>query len=341
MLSRWARPWGVLVALCLVAPSVSALSDEERSGARAAANQGVEAFDQGRWTDAIELFSRAEEIVHSPVHLSFIARAEVKLGHLVRASELFNRIKREPLPSNPPKALADAVANANLQLDALEEQLAYVEIKVTGASARDLTVTTDGVVVASALVAVRRPIDPGTHLFKASGNVGGSEPLTANFKPGEHKVVELVIKPELATAPAPIAPTAPGPLMSPPESAPTSSSGSGLRIGGYTAIGVGVVGVALGTVFIVGAKSKGDKADEAYNACGGASCPIADRGNIQALEDDQARNKTFAVVSYSIGGAALATGITLLILGSKHASSESAGITPMLGFRSIGLKGVF
>ncbi len=347
MLSRWARPWGVLVALCLVAPAVSALSDEERSGARAAASQGVDAFEQQRWAEAIELFSRAEEIVHSPVHLSFIARAEVKLGHLVKASEIFNRIKREPLPSNPPKALVDAVANASTQLDELEDQLAYVEIKVSGANTRDLTVTTDGVAVANALVAVRRPIDPGSHVFQASGTVGGSAPVTATFKPGERKVIELTIKPELATAAAPIAPAATAVASTSvastaPESPPApTSSNHGLRIGGYTALGVGVVGVALGTVFIVGAKSKGDKADEAYDACGGPSCPTADRGYVQSLEDDQARNKTFAAVSFGVGGAAIATGITLLILGNKHANPDAAAITPMLGYRSLGLRGAF
>jgi hypothetical protein len=341
MLSRLLGPSGVLVALCLLAPSVSALTDEERSGARAAANQGVEAFDQQRWADAIELFSRAEEVVHSPVHLSFIARAEMKLGHLVKASELFNRIKREPLPANPPKAQADAVANASAQLDALEEQLAYVEIRISGAKAQELTVTTDGLVVASALVAVRRPIDPGVHVFKASGAVGGSEPVTAVFKAGERRLIELLIRPELGVAASPVAPGAPAPTGNAPEEAPASSSGSGLRVGGYTALGVGVAGAALGTVFILGAKSKGDQADEAYEACGGASCPTADRAHVRELEDDQARNKTWATISFGVGGAALATGITLLILGNKHAKVESAGITPMLGYRSIGLKGAF
>jgi hypothetical protein len=338
---RWARAWGVVVALCLVAPSVSALTDEERAGARAAANQGVEAFERERWAEAIELFSRAEEIVHSPVHLSFIARAEVKLGHLVKASELFNRIKREPLPSNPPKAQADAVANASAQFDELAEQLAYVEIRIVGANARDLTVTTDGGVVPSALVAVRRPIDPGSHVFKATGIVGGSPPVTANFKVGEHRLIELSIKPELAAAATPVAAGEPVPETTATAPEDAAHSGSGLRIAGYTALGVGVVGAALGTVFILGAKTKGEQADEAYAACGGVSCPIDARGHVQSLEDDQARNKTFAVVSFGVGGAALATGITLLILGRQHPTPDSASIMPMLGFRSIGLKGAF
>jgi hypothetical protein len=343
MLFRWACRCSVLLGLCLVSPSVRALSDEERSGARAAANQGVEAFEQQRWAEAIELFTRAEEVVHSPVHLSFIARAEMKLGHLVKASELFNRIRREPLPANPAKAQADAVANATVQLQELEDQLAYVEIKISGANPRDLTVTTDGVIVASALVAVRRPIDPGSHVFKASGVVGGSEPVTVLFTAGERRLVELVIKPELASAAAPALPGASPAVAteSPLDAVPASSSANGLRTGGYTALGVGVVGATLGTVFMFGAKSKGDQADEAYAACGGASCPTAERANVQDLEDDQARNKTLAAVSFGAAGAALATGITLLVLGNKSARTDSASLTPMFGFRSIGLKGAF
>lgn len=328
------------MAVCLVAPSVSALSDEERSGARAAANQGVEAFEQQRWADAIELFSRAEAVVHSPVHLSFIAQSERKLGHLVKASELFNRIKREPLQANAPKAQADAVSNASVQLEEIMEQLAYVEIEIKGANARDLTVTTDGIVVPAVLVSVRRPIDPGTHVFKAHGTVGGSVPVAANFKSGERKLIELVIDPRLASGAPPVAPSAAVAESNGTEREPSSLPVNGLQIAGYSALGVGVVGAALGTVFVLGAKSKGDKADQAYDACGGAACPSEDRGYVQSLEDDQARNKTFAAVSFGFGGAALATGITLLILGGKQ-KPASAGIQPFLGDRSIGLKGAF
>src|SRR5689334_20899999 len=60
------------------APSALALTDEERAAARAAAGQGADAFAAGKWQEAVELFSRAEALVHAPAHLMFIARSELK-----------------------------------------------------------------------------------------------------------------------------------------------------------------------------------------------------------------------------------------------------------------------
>ena len=93
------------------APSF-AVTDTERAGARAAANQGADAFDQGKWAEAVELFSHAEALVHSPIHLSYIARAQLKLGHWVEAYELFNRIKREPVEAPVSAPVAEEAADA-------------------------------------------------------------------------------------------------------------------------------------------------------------------------------------------------------------------------------------
>src|SRR5262245_55707147 len=53
-------------AVLLVAFGAQAQSDEERAGARAAAQEGASAFREKRWSDAIDLFTRAESLVHSP-----------------------------------------------------------------------------------------------------------------------------------------------------------------------------------------------------------------------------------------------------------------------------------
>ena len=75
-------------ALCLlsVRPAFAA-SDEEKAGARAAATQGQAAYEKKNWAEALDLFTRAESLVHSPVHLLYKARALVQLGQLVKARE--------------------------------------------------------------------------------------------------------------------------------------------------------------------------------------------------------------------------------------------------------------
>src|SRR5258706_10178573 len=91
-----------LSGVLLHAPDVRAQTDEERAGARAAATQGADAFSQNRYADALDLFARAESLVHSPSHLLYMARSLEKLGKLVRARETYLKITRERLEPTAP-----------------------------------------------------------------------------------------------------------------------------------------------------------------------------------------------------------------------------------------------
>jgi hypothetical protein len=328
-----------------------AVTDAERAGARAAANQGADAFDQGKWAEAVELFGRAEALVHSPIHLSYIARAQLKLGHWVEAYELFNRIKREPLEQPVSTAAANAVADANRQLSTLDTQLPYVTLVVKGADQQGVTVTMDGTAVPSALIGVLHPVNPGSHKFRATSPTQASPEQTVEIKAAERQTVELVLS-ATAVAAVPVAPVAaaaaqpasPTPVP-PPEPGPSSSSGSAMRIGSYVALGVGVVGVGLGTVFLLSANSKQKDADSAFDACGGKACSGPDRAKVDSLDSDVATSKTLSLTSFVVGGAGLATGVTLLVLSGKHQSEPTAQRTPRVqpwvGYRSVGLSGTF
>ena len=331
-----------------------AVSDAERAGARAAANQGADAFDQGKWAEAVELFGRAEALVHSPIHLSYIARAQLKLGHWVEAYELFNRIKREPVEAPVSAPVANAVADANRQLSTLDAQLPYVTLIVKGSDAQAASVTMDGAPVPSALIGVLHPVNPGPHKFRATTATQASAEQTVEIKPAARQTIELVLAPNpaavAAAAPAAAAPVAtppqPQPLGPEPPPAPSDgSSGSGLRIGGYVALGVGVVGVGLGTVFLLSASSKQKDADAAFDACGGKACPPAERVKVDGLDGDAATGKSLALTSFVVGGVGLATGVTLLVLSGKRSPEPAAKLTPRvqpwIGYRSLGLTGTF
>jgi len=330
-----------------------AVTDAERAGARSAANQGADAFDQGKWAEAVELFTRAEALVHSPIHLSYIARAQLKLGRWVEAYELFNRIKREPLEAPISVPAANAVADANRQLSTLDAQLPYVTLIVKGTDTQGVTVTMDGAPIPSALIGVSHPVNPGPHKFRATSATQASPEQTVEVKAAARQTVELVLAPTAAAA-APVVPVAAAaaPAVAPvspapePPPSPASSSGSGLRVGGYVALGVGVVGVGLGTVFLLSASSKQKDADAAFDACGGASCSVADRTKIDGLDSDAATGKTLALTSFVVGGLGLATGVTLLVLSGKQKSSEPTAlltprVEPWIGYRSLGLRGTF
>lgn len=357
------------LALCTATTTAEAVTDEERSGARAAASAGADAFDAGRYSEAIDYFQRAEALVHSPVHLIYIGRAQVKLGQFVKAGETFIRIKNEGAPAGSSRAVQKAVEDAAVELDRLNQKMPYVVVKLETPPGKKVKVTMDGREIPAVLVGIQRPVDPGTHKFRATGDGLDTGDVTITVKEGTRETVVLKPQPPAKAAPAP-APTpapapAPAPEAPPAASEPTpapaepapaattppgedrGSGQSGLRIASYAALGVGVAGLAAGTIFGLQAKSKADEADE---LCGGSreSCALdagsAEADEVNELNDASGSAKTLSIVGFAVGGVGVAAGVTLFVLSSGQTSesnSSRAHVTPWIGYRSAGLSGRF
>src|SRR5690348_5663659 len=73
----------------LLVQECHAATDQERAGARSAASEGIQAFQDGQTEKALKLLEQAESIVHAPTHLLFIALSRAKLGKLVEAREAY------------------------------------------------------------------------------------------------------------------------------------------------------------------------------------------------------------------------------------------------------------
>jgi hypothetical protein len=108
-------------------------TDAERAGARSAATAGADAFDAGKFQNALDLFARAESLVHSPVHLSYIGQCQVKLGRLVEARETYLKLQRETVAPDAHDALKRALSEAGTHLEQIEPRLPFLSIKVEGA----------------------------------------------------------------------------------------------------------------------------------------------------------------------------------------------------------------
>src|SRR5450432_3689021 len=124
----------LLTSVCLLAvePCAFAQTDDDRAGARVAATEGVKASNEKRWADAADLFARAESLVHSPVHLLYLARAQEKLGKLVKARENYNRIIREKYGADAPDAFRQAQTSAQQEVGGLDARLAAITVKLDG-----------------------------------------------------------------------------------------------------------------------------------------------------------------------------------------------------------------
>lgn len=325
-----------LTALALI--SLSSLSyaqsDADKVAARAAAQQGVQAYSEGRYADAADLLTRAESLFHAPPHVLYQARTQDKLGHLIEARELYMKLTRETLAPNAPEVFRTSQADANTELTALEARIPYLAVVLTPANA-NARVMLDGVELPPAMIGLESPVNPGKH--RAVAVVGTTE--------GIPQEVEIA---EGARLKVEVSPAAPVVLVAAPPATPmdqgTSDPGKGLRIGGYVALGVGVVGLGVGTVFLINGIGKKGDADDAFDECNTppVGCSTLEERNVNSLEDDAASAKTISFVGYGVGVAGIGTGIALLVLaGNKSADNTQAHITPWLGWQSAGVSGTF
>ncbi|NOU35105.1 MAG: hypothetical protein HOO96_45015, partial [Polyangiaceae bacterium] len=161
----------LLACACIgyVGPARADASATDVAAARSLGQEGIALANQGKCKEAIELFERAEKILHAPTHLFRLADCMVKVGRLVEGTEVLNRLVRETLAPNAPAAFKSAQERGQALLARTQPRLAKLRINVTGPG-KDvaLTVTIDGRSVSSATVGVSQPADPGERTVDVS-----------------------------------------------------------------------------------------------------------------------------------------------------------------------------
>ncbi len=336
--------------LSLVASSAPAQTDEERAGARALAQEGVEAFNSGKWEQALDLFGRAETLVHALPHLLYIARSHEKLGRLVEAQEAYIKLTREPLSATSPKAFIDAHAEADRELAALEPRIPSVIVLVSGVGAAEAVVKIDDAAIPRALIGVKRPTNPGRHVCSASAPGAETAFVPITLAEGAHETVRIeLLSGAPTTEPVPLSTGAVAPVAPPLAQLdrPTDAREPRYRIPMYVSFGAGAVGLIGGTVFLIKRSSAQSDADDAWKSClNSRDCDQSDAAKIKSDDKDAAQAGTLAMVGYGLGVVGVGAGVAFWLLDrSAEAPSEAAQgdvrLTPWIGVGSIGLNGSF
>lgn len=236
----------LLFVLCL-APSVAHAQGAEanRVAARTLGFEANAALAKKDYAAAAESFARAEALFHAPTLLLGLARADVGLGKLAAARELYVRIVREGVSPGSPAAFSRAVADAQVELAALELRMPPV------------------------LVAEKAAPDSGTTSEPPSAPVPppSAAPTTV---PG----ATLVPTPSKSAVLAPLAAATPR-SVSPP-SAPSVSLERSL---GFAALGLGGAGLVVGVVTGILAL---DMESELSAVCPDTRCPPREQATIDA-----------------------------------------------------------
>ncbi|MBW2456300.1 MAG: hypothetical protein JRI68_17405 [Deltaproteobacteria bacterium] len=281
---------GILLAGLIAAASLSTTAAarptyQQKQEARANANAGLKAFKVGDWSLALERFGMAEEIIHAPPHLLYMARASTKLGEMLAARELYQRVIDEELPKRrPPKAFAKAQADAKAELEALEEQIPRLSIEVSGPPSEAVALTLNGESVEAD--SGEMDLNPGEYTVVARADEHQEARQTLNLEAGQRETMTLTLEPVPVELPPP--PEEPLPII------PIALIG-----GGALGIGVGIVTGAMAL----------DSAAELRDTCPQNPCPTEH----ESLADDANTLATVSTVGFVVGGVAVAAGGAWLI----------------------------
>lgn len=274
---------------------------ETRTAARDLATQGAQAFEAGQYAQASDFFRRAHELVPAPSIALLRARSLAKLGQLLEAIDIYEQTARLKLAEDAPEAYSQAVEIARSEVEDVRHRLPRLKLTLLGVtSSEPAQVRMDDKPTPDALLGVERPLNPGPHRIevRVSGQIRAARELS--LIEGESYQVELDVRP------APAAPKAVL-FVQPPTESRRSSVLSSPKTWGYVGLGVGALGLGIGTYTGLTALHHKSDLDSVCNP----GCPQSSAADIDAFRS----NRTISYVSYGLGIAAATTGVLLLTLG--------------------------
>jgi hypothetical protein len=305
-------------------PAQAADEDATRATARETGYAGVAAFQAGEYEVAVDKLGRAFGAVRVPTLGLWYARALVKVGRWVEASERYGEVVRLTVVEGQIEAQRQAQQDAAQELSALAPRIPRLSFAIEGTTGAP-TVTVDGAAVKATLLTSPRPTDPGTH--RVVGQVGTRRvEQDVTLAEGEQRKIVLRFSASGNAAPRSSAAAA----TSPPLGETTGSSWQ--RTAGWAGVGVGAAGIVVGTVtglIVLGKKSSLDSEGCSNGVCSG----VGQEDDVRSYN----RFRTFSTVGYIAGAVAGAAGVTLLLT----APTKREAVSAFVGAGSVGIDGRF
>lgn len=328
----------VLVVLAVSAPALAQPVDEgTRAAARELGYAGVEAYEAGDYAVASGKLDKAFRVLKVPTLGLWSARALLKLGRLLDASERYREVGRLELRGGDVAVQKQAQADAARELELLIPRIPGIKLQIEGGALPDDQITLDGTPLALELVGENRPVNPGRHQFVARRGEAVVK-AEANVAEGEKKTVLLRFEastdqPTPSSSPS-VSASSSSPDVAAPSARDAGPPGSTRRTLGFVALAAGGVGLGVGAVTGVLAMGKHGQIEDNPRCEGGERCAPSERDLVESYSS----LRTFSTIGFVAGGVLAATGV-VLVLTSKSSSTAQAGLRVQP--RSVALFGSF
>lgn len=318
------------------------------AAARAQLQQGYALKQKGKCEEAIPYFVESVRLDRQPKALLNLADCEEKLHrlaaaqtHLVETRDLARSLGLPPYEKAAQERLA-----------VLEKIIPKLAITLARDAPRDTVVARDGVELSPLSLSTPLPIDPGQHTVVARAATL-ERTYDVVLSEGETKQLEVTPVGGKSTAPPAAVSVATAPAVAPPgqeaegNSAATSASPSSLagveqptadrsphtlRVLSYVSLGVGALALGAGGYFLYRRGSKEGESDDLFDVCNPRFCDEGERARVNELDGQAQSAQTGANIAFALGGVAIASGVTMLVLdASRSASAKGLTVHPWFG----------
>lgn len=331
---------------CVIASSTASAQPQPSASdlaiAEALFQEGKRLMNEERHAEACPKLADSLRIAPGGGAELALAQCYEAAGKLASAWTMYN----QSITTSRRNGRADREKMARERVEAIEPRLSRLILRLApgNESLAGLEIRTNGSVIPLSALGVPLPVDPGAQQVVVSASGRKPWSITVQVRPDadRHSLEIPLLEPLVPLAPAsaasatpssapsvsaaPAASSPPAPVSAAPVRAAPPS-----RLPAYGALGLGAVGLTIGTVVLLRARSLHE---DSRAVCSSSPC-----SNRQAVTDSKdARSlANWSTVGFGVGLLGLAAGSYLLLSEPSREAAAAGRVAPWVGVGAAGL----